>query len=277
MKLLKIFNEIHILKHQLLRIDLNNNVLKWLEEHKHNNNYCNNRECPHSYQKFMEKCEYWPNNHTCTDCLICDVENYCKKDINKIQSEIDELEEMKVKKIQQSFQNLQIQLDEGNKKVIIFDIDGTLTPHAGQEINSLFNLSWCCYVKKYVIMNEIKYISNFLNKLIEKDFIIVYASRGHREDILELFGSFGINNIVGIAREDEISKEDFINLIIKNNKNEYYYFEDDIKYINNVNNLNNVYCGNNMWFGKQLSMIYKNEYIDEINSLYNFIKKYKIY
>ena len=125
-----------------------------------------------------------------------------------------------------------------------------MTPHPGHEQNSLFWLSWCCYNKKYSALKEVNYLKTFLKSLVDKGFIIIYASRSYREDILELFNCLGIEVLGGVSRDDKlVSKEEFISKISSHPNNEYYYFEDDMNHLNKSNNTYNINC-NNMWLGE---------------------------
>lgn len=261
MSIIETIHKIRNLKLELCKINLRKDVKQWLVEHPEHNHYCKSEECPHSLEMFKIDSDYWPNEHVCKKCVVCEAEDICSEKVKFLQDKISSLEDYKNKLILEKRENTMRKLYRGNQKVVIFDVDGTLTPHAGQDSNSLFYLDWESYSIKYKKLAEISYLEIFMDKLLENNFIILYASMNTQDNILELFNHFGIIPDDGISRESYLSKQEYIDSLP--NHNTYYYFEDDFVHLNMKNNkpVNKISCMD-LWLGSQLRT--KNNNLEDI-------------
>lgn len=265
--MIDIVNEISDIKEYFKEYDINKKIKLWIDSHPEKNYYCSSVNCLHNESSKMIDIDC--TNHTCKNCIICEtsriyIDEYIDKKNRK--SELESmLNSISIKKIIET----ETELKKGDRKVAIFDVDGTLTPHQGQDMDSLFRLGWSDYSEKYMVLEEIKYLRKFLKELVDKNFIILYASRSYLFDIIQLFHALNIESNMGVSRNNRLSKKEFIHKLPKGNN--YYYFEDDETYLDEINGITNVSCSNGNWLGKQLLEINDGRMVD--GELVNFMKR----
>lgn len=163
-----------------------------------------------------------------------------------------------------------------SRPVMIFDVDGTLTPDFGGNGRCMYSKGWKQYSEKYKNLEEVKLLQKFIRFLRRKGFIIYYNSNGYENDILNLFYHLGTYPNGGNSRGDVYGKTEYLEVVQKEYPNsKMYYAEDDKSYLSK-SKLYNISCANGWWLGQQLNVILdclKNEYIlpEEVRDLYKLL------
>jgi len=161
--------------------------------------------------------------------------------------------------------------------IVIFDVDGTLTPHPGGKLGCLYSSGWENYKPYYSNLEGVKYIGKMLNLLVENDYIILYNSNNYKDNIIKLFNFYNIMTDGGNSRETPFGKIDYIdNIGIHYKNSNIFYLEDDKSYLN-MSTVNNISCADGMWLGKQLKIIveclkFDEEIPDDVYNLYIFLQ-----